>query len=176
MPRSRLDQGIDISSNELYPPQQRQQQPATQSQEQQHEAVVVVPWMPDANMRWLDLYHICEMLGLLADDDDYPDEDEMRGRLRDRYITHWQQLRQQPSTPSQQQQSESSPFMLEQHHPDSEEEESVHEDGPVITVFENNESATTTPAGEAPLLEAVVAEENDVDDGADLSVFLPAEQ
>ena len=51
--------------------------------------------MPDANMLWLDLYHICEMMGLLADDD-YPDEYEMRARLPDCYITHWQQLRQQP--------------------------------------------------------------------------------
>ena len=33
--------------------------------------VIVVPWMLDANMLWLDLYHICDMLGLLADDDDY---------------------------------------------------------------------------------------------------------
>ena len=46
--------------------------------------VVVVPWMPDANMLWLDLYHIFDMMGLLAGDDDYPDESEMRARLRDR--------------------------------------------------------------------------------------------
>ena len=56
---------------------------------------VVVPWTPGANMLRLDLYHICEMMGLLADDDEYPDEYAMRARLRDRYITHWQQLQQQ---------------------------------------------------------------------------------
>ena len=27
--------------------------------------VVVDPWMSDENIRWLDLYHICEMLGLI---------------------------------------------------------------------------------------------------------------
>ena len=124
--------------------------------------------MPDANILWLDLYHICEMLGLLVDDDDYPDEDEMRGRLRDRYITHWQHLRQQPEAESQQE-SESSPFMV---HPETE-EESVCE----ITVFENNESETMTPGGQAPPLKAVVAEEDDNDDDeADLSVFIPAAQ
>ena len=68
---------------------------------------VVVPWMPDANMLWLNLYHICEMMGLLADDDDYPDEYEMRARLRDRYITHWQQLQQQRQQLEIEQQEES---------------------------------------------------------------------
>ena len=56
MPRSPLDRGIDDASSP--------------------EEVVVVPWMPDANMLWLDLYHICEMLGLLAGDNEIPDEQD----------------------------------------------------------------------------------------------------
>ena len=82
--RSLLDAGINTSSDEL--PQQ-QQQKQQQKQQQQQDVVVHVPWMPDSNMLWLDLYHICEMMGLVGDNE-YPDEDTMRGRLRDHYIQH----------------------------------------------------------------------------------------
>ena len=73
--------------------------------------------------------------------------------------------------------------MLEQYHsnPDDadydEDEESVHEeDGAAITVFDKS-SETATPAEKVPPLETVAADDDDNDnDEADLSVFLPATQ